>query len=207
MAGNLRYPEAVEALVDSLKQLPGIGRRGAERLAMAMLEWESDKLSFLGTLIRELPETVGRCPECGILADSGELCSICRRSDRDPALICVVEHMPQAFAIESTGNFTGRYHVLGGRLSPLDSEHGAGLNLSGLLDAANSGKLREVILALGTDVEGRATAVYLAELLAPSGVKVTRPALGLPAGANLSYADGATITAALAGRITLDGSK
>ena len=196
----MHYPEAVEAQIAALKQLPGIGRRGAERLALSLLEWEPEKLEFLGRLLGTLPETVGSCPVCGALADAGELCMVCGRPDRDGGTVCVVETMAQMFAIESSGNFRGRYHVLGGRISPMDAENGAGLNLPKLLERARSGEVREVILALSSDVEGRATAIYIAELLKGAPVRVTQPALGLPAGANLSYADGATITAALTGR-------
>ncbi|MBS1371673.1 MAG: recombination protein RecR [Lentisphaeria bacterium] len=196
----MHYPEAVEALIAALKQLPGIGRRGAERLALSLLEWEPEKLEFLGTLLGTLPETVSACPECGALADAGELCAVCRQPQRDAALVCVVETMAQMFAIEASGNFRGRYHVLGGRISPMDAENGSGLSLPRLLERARSGAVREVILALSSDVEGRATAIYIAELLRETPVRITQPALGLPAGANLSYADGATITAALSGR-------
>ena len=196
----MHYPEAMESLIAALKQLPGIGRRGAERLALSLLEWEPEKLEFLGTLLGTLPQTVGICPECGALADAGQLCAVCRQPQRDAGLVCVVETMAQMFAIESSGNFRGRYHVLGGRISPMDAETGSGLNLPRLLERARSGSVREVILALSSDVEGRATAVYIAGLLRETPVRVTQPALGLPAGANLSYADGATITAALSGR-------
>ena len=196
----MHYPEAMESLIAALKQLPGIGRRGAERLALSLLEWEPEKLEFLGTLLGTRPQTVGTCPECGALADAGQLCAVCREPQRDPGIVCVVETMAQMFAIESSGNFRGRYHVLGGRISPMEAETGAGLNLPRLLERARSGSVREVILALSSDVEGRATAVYIAGLLRELPVRVTQPALGLPAGANLSYADGATITAALSGR-------
>ena len=197
----MQYPEAMEGLIAALKQLPGIGRRGAERLALSLLEWEPEKLEFLGRLLATLPETVGRCPVCGALSDAGKLCVICGRPQRDAGLVCVVETMAQMMAIESSGNFSGRYHVLGGRISPMNAENGEGLNLPALLERAKSGEVREVILALSSDVEGRATAIYIAGLLKGLPVKVTQPALGLPAGANLSYADGATITAAFSGRI------
>ncbi len=200
----VRYPEAVEGLISALKQLPGIGRRGAERLALALLEWEPEKLEFLGRLLGSLPETVGSCPVCGALADADELCSVCSRPQRDAGVVCVVETMAQMLAIESSGNYSGRYHVLGGRLSPMQAENGDGLNLPKLLERAKSGEVREVILALSSDVEGRATAIYIAGLLKDAPVLVTRPALGLPAGANLSFADGATITAAFSGRVEVD---
>ena len=197
----MRYPEAMEGLIAALKQLPGIGRRGAERLALSLLEWEPEKLEFLGRLLATLPETVEHCPVCGALADAGKLCIVCSRPQRDAGLVCVVETMAQMMAIESSGNYSGRYHVLGGRISPMDAENGEGLNLPALLERAKSGEVREVILALSSDVEGRATAIYIAGLLKETPVKISQPALGLPAGANLSFADGATITAALTGRI------
>lgn len=200
-----QYPASVEELISVLKLLPGIGKRAAERLALSMLDWGQDQLQDFGKLIASLPETVGNCPQCGALSDAGELCAVCRQPDRDTGLLCVVENMAQLFAIENSGNYKGLYHILGGRLSPLNSQNGENLNISGLLAKADSGTLREIILALSPDVEGRATAIYLSELLEGKPVKVTRPALGLPAGANLSYADSATITAALNGRIMLSG--
>lgn len=205
MAAPQQYPDAVEELIGLLRLLPGIGRRGAERLVLSLLNWEPEKLRLFGKLVGGLPETVGKCPECGMLANAGERCFVCRRPERDSSTVCVVENASQVFAIESSGTFHGRYHVLGGRLSPLDAENGSGLNLASLIDLANSGRVKEIILALSPDVEGRATAIYLAELLKDAPVKVTRPALGLPAGANLSFADGATIAAALNGRTALDG--
>jgi len=200
----MRYPDAMEGLIAALKQLPGIGRRGAERLALSLLEWEPEKLEFLGRLLATLPRTVEHCPVCGALADAGKLCAVCERPQRDAGLVCVVETMAQMMAIESSGNYSGRYHVLGGRISPMDAENGEGLNLPALLERAKSGEVREVILALSSDVEGRATAIYIAGLLKDAPVRITRPALGLPAGANLSFADGATITAALSGRIEVE---
>jgi recombination protein RecR len=200
-----QYPDSVEELISVLKLLPGIGKRAAERLALAMLGWGKDQLMDFGKLVAALPDTVGVCPQCGALSDAGELCVVCRQPNRDRGLLCVVENMAQLFAIENSGTYRGLYHVLGGRLSPLDSQNGEGLNIPSLLARAESGEFREIILALSPDVEGRATAIYLSGLLEDKNVKVTRPALGLPAGANLSYADSATITAALNGRIMLSG--
>ena len=194
------YPEAVEALIGELKQLPGVGRRGAERMALSLLDRSAAELEALGNLIGSLPRTVGRCPRCGAFSEAESLCRICSGSDRDTGLLCVVENMPQLFAVEASGHYRGRYLVLGGKISPLDSENGEGLNVAGLCRILEEENIREVILALSSDVEGRATAVFLAEILAKYQVKVSRPALGLPAGANLSFADGATIGAALRGR-------
>ena len=198
------YPENVEKLLGIFRQLPGIGRRGAERLVLDLLKWDPARQIEFGQLIASLPESVGECPECGACSDHGECCPICRAADRDPALLCVVETLPQLLAIEASGRYRGRYLVLGGRLSPLDAENGEGLNFALLRRKAESGSVKEIILALSSDVEGRATAAYIAELLADAPVRLTRPALGLPAGANLSYADGATIAAALAGRTEVE---
>lgn len=194
------YPEAVKELMDHFRRLPGVGRRGAERLVLALMDWRPEELSALGNAINDLPVKVGRCPECGSWSNGGTPCRICSDPFRDDSLLCVVESMAQLAAVESSGKFSGRYLVLGGRISPLDNETGDGLNLELLRAKAASGKVAEIILALSPDVEGRATAVFLAELLADFPVKLTRPALGLPAGANLSYADSATIGAAFSGR-------
>ena len=194
------YPEALKALMEYFRRLPGIGRRGAERLVAAMLEWPPEETAALGRSLCDLHAEIGKCPSCGAWAKHGELCRICADPRRDETTLCVVETMAQLVAVESSGKYFGRYLVLGGRISPLDDETGEGLNIELLRDRAASGKVTEVILALSSDVEGRATAVFLSELLAKFPVKVTRPALGLPAGANLSYADAATIGAALAGR-------
>lgn len=199
----MRYPEAVEELIEYFRQLPGVGRRGAERLALALLDWEADKQRLFGLAVAKLPERIGNCPECGAIAPAGEVCAICSDSRRDGTLLCVVENMPQLFAVEKGNSYRGKYLVLGGRLSPLDGEDGSSLNLELLRKRASGGEVKEIILALSPDVEGRATAAYLAELLADAPVKLTRPALGLPAGSNLSFADSATISAAFSGRTDL----
>lgn len=197
------YPEAVRLLMDYFRRLPGIGRRGAERLVLSLMDWPDEELSALGRSLSDLPQRVGHCPECGAWSENGAVCRICSDPRRDDATLCVVESMAQLAAVESSGKYFGRYLVLGGRISPLDDETGEGLNLEMLRARAASGRVSEVILALSPDVEGRATAVFLSELLAEFPVKLTRPALGLPAGANLSYADSATIGAAFAGRTGL----
>lgn len=197
------YPEALRTLMEYFRRLPGIGRRGAERMVSAMLEWPPEELAALGISLHDLHSRIGKCPRCGSWAEQGKLCRICADPRRDASTLCVVETMAQLVAVESSGKYSGQYLVLGGRISPLDDETGEGLNLKSLRELAASGKISEVILALSSDVEGRATAVFLSELLSEFPVKVTRPALGLPAGANLSYADAATIGAALAGRTGL----
>ena len=196
----MQYPPAVEELVEYLKLLPGVGRRGAERMALAMVEWDNEVQHSFGQAVASLPDAIGKCPQCGALCTRGELCSICSNPRRDNAQLCVVENMPQLFAVEKGNYFRGKYLVLGGRISPLDGEDGSSLNIQLLKERAADPEVKEVILALSSDVEGRATAAFLAEILHDLPVKITRPALGLPAGANLSYADGATIAAAFSGR-------
>ena len=200
----MRYPEAAEELIEYFRQLPGVGRRGAERMVLALLEWDAEKQRLLGLNIARLPENIGHCPECGAICQAGEKCAICADCRRDESLLCVVENMPQLAAVEKALSYRGKYLVLGGRLSPLDGEDGSALNLELLRKRAGNGIVREVILALSPDVEGRATAAYLAELLKDLEVKLTRPALGLPAGANISFADGATVSAAFSGRMQVE---
>ena len=194
------YPEALQTLMEYFRRFPGVGRRGAERLMLSLLDWPTEETVGLGKALQDLPTVIGRCPECGAWAEADKLCRICSDLRRERNLLCVVESMPQMIAVESSGKYRGRYLVLGGRISPLDGETGEGLNIDILRSRVASGEVDEVILALSSDVEGRATTVFLGELLAEFKVKVTRPALGLPAGANLSYADSATIGAAFAGR-------
>lgn len=202
---NSSYPEPLEEVMTGLRQLPGIGRRAAERVALALLEWDAGDLRSFGELISALPEKVTRCPECAGLAENNGVCAVCKDERRDKTALCVVESMSQMLAVESGGHYHGRYLVLGGKISPLDGEDGSGLNFPLLLHQVQKGGISEVILALSSDVEGRATAAYIVELLQQFPVRISRPASGLPAGANLSYADGATIAAAFAGRTAMNG--
>ena len=200
MTADIRYPADLEKLMELLKTLPGLGRRAAERTALAMLRWDAEKRQTLGTLISGLGESVGFCPECGAISDREQPCAACADPGRDRSLLCVVEEPQQIFSIEKSGTYRGLYHVLGGRLSPLTGGNGENLSTGQLIRRASREECKEVILALGADVEGRATAIFLAGLLKPCGVKVSRPALGLPAGAAIGYADAATIAAAFDGR-------
>lgn len=197
------YPAAIEELMLFLKQLPGVGKRGAERMVMSMLDWDKSDVSALAAAVQRFASDITRCPECGNCAENGALCSICSDVRRDNSTLCVVENIPQLLAVEAGGSYRGKYLVLGGKLSPLDGEHGENLNFDLLLKQAAKPELKEIILALSSDVEGRATMTYLAELLKDCPAALTRPAQGLPAGANLSYADSATVAAAFTGRITL----
>jgi recombination protein RecR len=195
MAGE--YPLALEELIAALARLPGIGRRTAERLAMALVEWDPADLAELGGQLAELPQRLRQCAQCGNLSDE-ELCRICRDPQRDAGLLCIVEHSRQVPVIEKCGHFRGLYHVLGGRLSPLEGVGPEQLHLAALYARLATQPPREVILATSPDVEGEATAAYLAQELRERGAaQVSRIALGIPVGADLSFADSATMALAI----------
>jgi len=199
---GMQYPQPLQEVIELLKSLPGIGRRSAERLAMSLLKWHPEKLEELGNLLRELPVRVTFCPECGNLAEDGALCRICSTPDRDRRIICVVEEAGQIANLEKSSHYRGVYHVLGGKLAPLEGKHADRLNLATLEHRVDSGEVDELVLALSSDVEGRATAVYIANLFKNrENLRITRLASGLPAGSDISYADPETLAAAFSGRV------
>ena len=190
---------ALEKLQKQLKQLPGIGYRSAERLALHLVVERPDQLPALVTALQEAAAAVRRCTRCGNLAD-GELCEICSDSRRLPGVVCVVEQVPDLVAIERSGAFRGTYHVLHGKLSPM---HGVGpehLNFAGLVARIAGGEITELILALSNDVEGEATCHYLQQQVPAGRVKITRIGFGLPSGGGVLYADSVTLKSALEGR-------
>lgn len=201
------YPKALLEMMELLKTLPGIGKRSAERMALAILKWDNSKLGALSENLRTLRERVGICSVCGNLADgSGKnaLCSFCASPARDHTSLCVVEDPSQIRAVEAGGVFHGLYHVLGGRIAPLEGKSAEDLSIATLEQRIAQGSFREVILALSPDVEGQATCVYLANRLKNKDLRISKLARGLPAGSDLAYADPATIAAALSGRTGFD---
>lgn len=194
------YPEALAELIEGLKMLPGIGRRSAERMAMAMLKWPPENMKRFGSVITALPDRIGKCRICGNITDSDSICAICAAANRIQSQICVVEDISQLIMIEKSGAYRGVYHVLGGKLSPLNNCNEEDLNIATLSERIANGGVKELILALGADVEARATGFMLADKYSKCGIKITVLAQGLPAGANLAYADSATINAALTHR-------
>ena len=190
---------AIDDLSDELARLPGIGRKTALRLAFHLLKAPSDDARRLARAIVTMRERVRPCDVCGNLTEASP-CPICANPRRDVAVVCVVEEASDIMAIERTGEYRGMYHVLGGRLSPLDGIGPAELNVEPLVRRAGGGGVREVVLATNPSVEGEATAAWLGRLLGPLGVRVTRIARGLPVGGDLEYADGVTIAEAISNR-------
>jgi len=190
---------AIDDLAAELSRLPGIGRKTALRLTYHLLKHPRERSLKLAHALETLAERVHPCPTCYNLTEDTE-CSICRDPRRDAGVICAVEEASDIGAIERAGEFRGRYHVLGGRLSPLDGVGPEDLTVEALARRVAGGEVQEVIVATNPSVEGEATALYLQQLLAPHAVRVTRIARGLPVGGDLEYADGITIAQALAAR-------
>jgi recombination protein RecR len=191
---------AFEALQQQLKRLPGLGYRSAERIALHLLVEQPAQLPALVAALTEAARAVRRCAHCGNLAEA-ELCAICADPRRDQRLVCVVEHVPDLVALERSGAWRGIYHVLHGRLSPLQGVGPADLNFAPLLARLCAGEVDELILALANDVEGEATCHYLIEQLpADRPVRVSRIGFGLPSGGGVLYADAVTLKSALDGR-------
>jgi len=190
---------AIEELVTELSRLPTIGRKSAWRLTYHLLKQPSEQSKRLARALETLTERVRRCDRCFNLTEDA-VCSICADPRRDAAMLCVVEEPQDIGAIERSGEYRGMYHVLGGRLSPLDGIGPDDLTVSQLVDRVRGGGIREVIVATNPKLEGEATALYVQELLDAAGVSVTRLARGLPVGGDLEYADGVTIAQALSAR-------
>ncbi|MFQ5427182.1 MAG: recombination mediator RecR [Gaiellales bacterium] len=188
----------VDNLVVQLTRLPGVGTRTAHRLVFHLLRAPREDVLALAEALREAKERIGFCRICGNLTEQ-ETCQICRDERRDPSVICVVEHPVDLISIERTNEFRGRYHVLGGALSPLDGVDPEDLRIDGLLRRVQSDQVEEIVIATNPTMTGEATASYLAEQLRER-VRVTRLASGLPVGADLEYADEVTLGRALAGR-------
>lgn len=189
---------SVVRLTNWLSRLPGIGRKSAARLAFYILKLPAEEALELAELIREVKEKVIFCSTCYNISET-DPCSTCTDPNRNRDIICVVEEAMDAAALDKVDRFNGQFHILGGRLSPLDGIGPDDLNIKALLNRI-SDEVKEVIMATNPNVEGEATAIYLAKLLAPLGVKVTRIARGLPVGSDLEYADSVTLARALEGR-------
>ena len=193
------YEGPIQDLIDELSRLPGVGPKSAQRLAFYLVKAPPDEAKRLAAAIVRAKERIFFCRECGNVAE-GELCKICRDPGRETTVLCVVEEPKDAATIERAGVVKGRYHVLGGAISPLDGIGPEDLRVQELLDRVERNGVKEVIIATNPNLEGNATAMYVAALLKPAGVMVTRLASGLPVGGDLEYADEVTLSQALEGR-------
>ena len=197
------YEGPVQALIDELGRLPGVGPKSAQRIAFYLLKAPPEDAKRLAASIVDAKDRVSWCRRCYNLAE-GDLCNFCRDERRDPHIVCVVEEPRDIVAIERTNEFRGRYHVLQGAISPIEGVGPEQLRVKELLGRIADEEITEVILATNPNIEGEATAMYLARLLKPVGLKVTRIASGLPVGGDLEYADEVTLGRALEGRREVD---
>ena len=195
----LYYSGPVARLVDEFAKLPGIGAKTAQRLAFHILNSPPEAAQSLARALVEVRQSIKRCNVCCNLTDE-ELCPICQDTTRNGKLLCIVEEPRDVIAMEKSRGFRGYYHVLHGAISPMDGIGPENLTLKELLKRLQSGEIEEVILAANSDVEGETTALYLARLIKPLGIKVTRIAHGIPVGSDLEYADAMTLNKALEGR-------
>jgi recombination protein RecR len=197
------YEGVVQDLIEELGQLPGVGPKGAQRIAFYLLSADPAYVRGLAAVLNEVTERVKFCRTCGNVAEDDE-CRICKDARRDDSVICVVEEPKDVAAIEKIREFRGRYHVLGGAISPIDGVGPEDLRIRELMARLADGAVSEIILATDPNLEGEATATYLARMIKPLGLRVTRPASGLPVGGELEYADEVTLGRAFEGRRLLD---
>jgi len=201
---TIDYPEPVRLLIEQLKRLPGVGPKSAERIAVWLLHQGRETSLHLSGALAAAAKEVGECGVCGFFSTESNGCSVCDGQHREPHLLCIVEQPTDILPLERSGAFRGHYHSLRGRISPLDGVGPEDLRVGELVSRIEAGGFDEVILALGSDVEGEATCHYLAELLASfPGLRVTRLAQGLPAGGGLVHADEVTLMRALRGRVAV----
>ena len=191
------YPKSATTLIEQLSKLPGVGRKTAQRLAFFILKSDSEEIRHLSEAIVNIKRKIIFCDCCGIMTEES-ICDICIDTDREDSIICVVEEPQDIYAFEKTNSFYGRYHVLGGVLSPLDGIGPEDLNLQNLYKRVKVGM--EIVLATNPSIEGDTTSLYLAKMLENLGAKVTRLARGLPVGSDLEYMDELTLVRAMEGR-------
>jgi len=198
------YEGIVQDLIDELGRLPGVGPKGAQRIAFYLLDADPVDVKRLAQVLTEVKDKVRFCSICGNVAED-EQCRVCRDPRRDLSVLCVVEESKDVVAIERTREFRGRYHVLGGAISPIEGIGPDQLRVRELMGRLADGQVNEVILATDPNLEGEATATYLTRMLRPLGLRVTRLASGLPVGGDLEYADEVTLGRAFEGRRSVDG--
>ena len=195
----MKRPSAVTELIDELKRMPGIGQKTAERLSFFVMRGTTQRANKLADAVRNIKEKIILCSQCHGITEINP-CEICRDPKRDPSFVCVVEEPHDVYAMENMGHFRGVYHVLMGVISPLDGIGPSELTIEALKERVFKDKIQEVVLATNPDMEGESTAVYIAKILKPANIKITRIARGLPVGGDIEYADEVTLLKSLEGR-------
>lgn len=195
----MNYPKSFQKLVDSLKLLPGVGEKTAERYAFSILRLENDKVKEFGESILNINSKITTCPNCGCLSELNN-CLFCDDKNRDNSIICVVENQKNVFILEKIGVFKTKYHVLGGLISPMDGINPEDLSINKLIERITKENIKEIILALRPGIEGNTTSLYIRKLLENTNVKVTQIAHGVPIGADMEYLDALTLEMALENR-------
>ncbi len=197
---KLSYARSMQNLIREFSKMPGIGAKTAERLAFYILKLPQEHAERLSQSILKVKATIRFCKICNNLSE-GDFCPVCRDESRDRSVVCVVEEPNDVSAIEKAGKFNGTYHVLLGRLSPLDGIGPEALKIKGLIERVKEGKIKELIIATNSDTEGETTALYITKLFKPCKLRITRLAYGIPVGSDLKYADQATLMKAIEGRL------
>lgn len=195
----MQYPNTIKQLIESYKKLPGIGEKSAERLALATVNFDEEIINNFSTTLLNIKTKIKNCEICGNLSE-GDLCEICKNSDRNKDVVCVVEDVKNIFAFEKGGSYQGVYHVLGGLISPLDGINPEDIKIDSLIKRIEKNKINEVIIAFKPSIEGETTALYLLKRLEGMAVVVSKIAYGIPIGADMDYIDSLTLEMAIEDR-------
>lgn len=195
----MNYPKTLEKVIESFKILPGVGEKSAERYAFSLLAIDDNKVVEFSNALKDLKQNITTCPICGCLSEQNK-CSICYSEGRSEKILCVVENQKNVFLFERAGNFSGKYHVLGGLISPMDGINPEDIAIDSLIKRIENSKIEEVILALKPGIEGNTTALYITRLLERYNIRVTKIAQGIPIGADMEYIDALTLEMALENR-------
>lgn len=195
----MNYPNSLQNLINSLKKLPSIGEKSAERLAFAIMNMEEEEANIFSESIKSVKSKIKRCKICGNITED-DVCEICNNESRDSSLLCVVEDSKNIITLEKIGTYNGKYHVLDGLISPIDGKGPDDINIKSLIEKVKDNKIKEVIIAISPTLEGETTALYISKLLEGSDVIVSKIAYGIPIGADMEYLDPMTLSMALSNR-------
>ncbi len=202
----MKYPKIILNLIECFKQLPGIGEKTAERLALATLDMSQEQIDLFSSSLKDLKKKIKRCVNCNNLSDD-DLCIICKDKSRNSKVLCVVEEPKNIILFEKLNIFDGYYHVLGGLISPIDGKNPEDINISSLINRVKKDKIEEIILALKPSVEGETTSLYISKILEDTKIKITKIAYGIPIGAEIDYVDSLTLEMALENRMDISTNR